>query len=102
MRLAARLERGMSYDRRAATRSAVRVGAGLYDNVRPSFDIVVIDLSTDGCGITTGLELEPGSRVWLKLPGLESWACKVVWCGDGRAGLSFDNPLHQGVLDRFR
>lgn len=101
MRLAARLERGMAYDRRSATRSSVRVGAGLYDNIRPSFDITIVDISTDGCGLETHLELEPGARVWLKLPGLESWAARVAWSNEGRAGLQFDTPLHPAVLDRF-
>lgn len=102
MRFAARLERGMSYDRRQASRSVVKVGAGLYDNVRPSFNITVTDLSTGGCGVEANVHLEAGTRVWLKLPGLESWAARVVWSHNGRAGLSFDTPLHQGVVDRFR
>lgn len=101
MRVAASLERATACDRRRFERHAVRVGAGLAGNIRPSSPIMVVDLSTGGCGIETELHLECEMRVWLKLPGLESWPCRVVWSADGRAGLAFDRPMHQAVVGRF-
>jgi hypothetical protein len=44
---------------------------------------------------------EVGARVWLKLPGLESWSARIAWTQDKRAGLSFDRPLHQAVVERY-
>jgi len=101
MRLAASIERGMAYDRRRYARHQVQIGAGLYENVRPTVAITVVDLSTGGCGIETTTDLGVDTRVWLKLPGLESWPCRVVWTQGNRAGLSFDHPLHPAVVDRF-
>ncbi|TMJ12588.1 MAG: pilus assembly protein PilZ [Alphaproteobacteria bacterium] len=101
MRLAAALERKTEYDRRRYVRVPVRVGAGLTDNARPASPITVVDLSCGGCGIESDLELAVGSRVWLKLPGLESWPCLVTWSDGPRAGLAFDRPFHPAVLERF-
>jgi hypothetical protein len=102
MRVAAMLERGSAEDRRRFMRHPVSVGAGLASsNDRPGSPVTVVDLSTHGCGIEVEAHCEPGSRVWLKLPGLESWPSRIVWAEGNRAGLSFDRPLHQGVVDRY-
>lgn len=101
MRLAAALERGNAYDRRQYVRQPVHIGAGLGANDRPTSSIVVVDLSTHGCGFEAGFHLEPGARVWLKLPGLESWAARIAWTDEGRGGLEFDRPLHDAVVERY-
>jgi hypothetical protein len=101
MRLAASLERKSAYDRRQSVRQPVSIGAGLRADDRPASGIVVVDLSTHGCGIEATCYLEVGARVWLKLPGLESWPAHVAWAQDRRAGLSFDRPLHDSVVVRY-
>ncbi|HEY0411916.1 MAG TPA: PilZ domain-containing protein [Allosphingosinicella sp.] len=101
MRLSASLERGSAYDRRQYVRRPVSLGAGLGGDGRPASSIVVVDLSTHGCGIEAMCHLEAGARVWLKLPGLESWAARVAWADGGRAGLAFDRPLHDSVVARY-
>jgi hypothetical protein len=102
MRVAALLERGVAEDRRRFMRHAVSLGAGLASaNDRPAAPVTVVDLSSHGCGLEVSGHCEPGSRVWLKLPGLESWPARIVWAQGDRAGLSFDRPLHQGVVDRY-
>ena len=98
MRVPAALERGVAFDRRRYLRHAVQVGGGLSANIRPSVPVLVVDLSTGGCGLELDVDLEPNGRVWLKLPGLESWPARVAWSRDGRAGLSFDHPLHPAVV----
>jgi hypothetical protein len=98
MRLSASLERGMAYDRRRYSRHTVQIGGGLSANIRPSLPIQVTDLSVGGCGIEHGNHLEAGTRVWIKLPGLESLPARIAWAVDGRAGLAFDNPLHPAVV----
>jgi len=101
LRLAASLERGSEYDRRRYARTPVQIGAGLRGDDRPSSPITVVDLSSGGAGIEAGIHLDRGTRVWLKLPGLQSWAGRVVWSENGRAGLVFDTPLHPAVVERY-
>jgi hypothetical protein len=102
MRVAAMLERGSAEDRRRFLRHPVSVGAGLSgDSGRPGSPVTVVDLSTGGCGIEVSGHCEPGSRVWLKLPGLEAWPARIVWAEGGRAGLSFDRALHEAVVARY-
>ncbi|HEX8262994.1 MAG TPA: PilZ domain-containing protein [Allosphingosinicella sp.] len=102
MRVAAMLERALAEDRRRFMRHPVHLGAGLSRaNDRPGSPVTVIDLSTHGCGLEVEGHCEPGSRVWLKLPGLESWPARIAWAEGGRAGLSFDRPLHEAVVGRF-
>ena len=98
MRVQAALERGVAFDRRRYFRHSVQIGGGLSANIRPSIQVVVVDLSTGGCGLELDAELERDSRVWLKLPGLESWPARVAWTEDKRAGLAFDHPLHPAVV----
>jgi hypothetical protein len=74
---------------------------GAPDDDRRSRAVVVVDLSTHGCGIEVAGHCEVGARVWLKLPGLESWSSRIAWAEGSRAGLSFDRPLHQAVVDRY-
>jgi hypothetical protein len=101
LRVAASLERGSAYDRRQFVRTPVSIGAGLRADDRPASPIAVVDLSTHGCGIEAACHLEPGVRVWLKLPGLESWPARIAWADANRAGLAFDRPLHESVVARY-
>jgi hypothetical protein len=102
MRVQALLERGVANDQRRYARVAVHVSAGLVRQERPTTHIIVTDLSSGGCGFELDSHVDVGARVWLKLPGLESWCSRVVWFQDGRGGLAFDRPLHQAVVDRYR
>ena len=102
MRIAARLERAAAQDQRRFARHAVHFSAGLGAPDRPSSPVTVVDLSSGGCGVEIDSHLEAGARVWIALPGLEPWASRVMWVQNRRAGLSFDRPLHQGVVDRYR
>ena len=102
MRVSAALELSTANDQRRYARYQVRIGAGMFEAERPTSAITVVDMSTHGCGIETRATLEVGARVWLKLPGLQSWSSRVIWAADDRAGLSFDQPLHEAVVDRYR
>ena len=42
-----------------------------------------------------------GARVWLGLPGLETWAEFVAWFEYVKGGLRFERPLHPLVAARF-
>lgn len=101
MPLIASLERQMAYDRRRYMRHQTSFGAGLSANIRPSSTVTVTDLSVGGCCVRTDLTLEPGGRVWIRLPGLESAPARVAWCDGERAGLRFDHPFHPAVVARY-
>jgi inactivated superfamily I helicase len=102
MRVAARLERAVAHDQRRYARRPVQISAGLGVADRTSSAVTVVDLSTHGCGIELDSHVDAGARVWIALPGLENWAARVMWAQQGRAGLAFDRPMHQAVVDRYR
>jgi hypothetical protein len=84
--------------RKAARRELV-LGAGLRQRGASGVTIQILDLSTHGFRAATHLELMPGTDVWLKLPGLESWHSRVVWMRGHLLGCEFVRPLHPAVLD---
>jgi hypothetical protein len=63
--------------------------------------IVLFDISPEGCGFDGIWHITPGAQVWLRLPGLESWAAVVTWYDNGRGGMRFERPLHPAVAERF-
>lgn len=83
---------------RQADRVSVAMAAALRQRGAAPISVAVLDLSTDGFQMDTHLELEIGTPVWLRLPGLESSAAKIVWRDGHRAGCKFDRPLHPAVL----
>jgi hypothetical protein len=50
----------------------------------------MLDLSHDGCGIETPVELIPGEPISLSVSGHGSLPTLVRWYRDGRAGLHFE------------
>lgn len=84
---------------RKSPRVALEMGAGLRQRGASGISVQVVDLSTDGFRAATHLELEKGSDVWLRLPGLEASHAKVVWCRSQHIGCVFERPLHPAVLD---
>lgn len=84
---------------RKASRAEVTLGAGLRQRGAGGVTIQILDLSTHGFRAATHLELEKGTDVWLKLPGLESLHAHVVWMRGHLLGCEFARPLHPAVLD---
>jgi hypothetical protein len=84
---------------RKARRVELVLGAGLRQRGASGVTIQILDLSTHGFRAATHLELMPGTDVWLKLPGLESWHSRVVWMRGHLLGCEFVRPLHPAVLD---
>ena len=84
---------------RKSERVALEIGAGLRQRGGTGVGIQILDLSTDGFRATTHLQLEKGSDVWLRLPGLEPYQAKVMWSKGNFIGCAFDRPLHPAVLD---
>jgi hypothetical protein len=84
---------------RKSERVALEIGAGLRQRGGTGVSIQIMDLSTDGFRASTHLQLENGSDVWLRLPGLEPYQAKVMWSKGSFIGCAFERPLHPAVLD---
>jgi len=99
MDLSAQLHTEEILDGRRASRAEVTVGAGLRQRGASGVTIQLLDLSVSGFRAATHLELEAGTDVWLRLPGLESLHARVVWMRGHLLGGEFVRPLHPAVLD---
>ena len=99
MQLTGQLSTQADCEGRKATRAEVTLGAGLRQRGAGGVTIQILDLSTHGFRAATHLELERGTDVWLKLPGLESLHAQVVWMRGHLLGCEFARPLHPAVLD---
>jgi hypothetical protein len=63
-------------------------------------EVNVVDLSLAGCLIEKqALTIRPEDRILLKLPGLRYLTAYVSWVEDRHAGLVFEEPLYEPVLN---
>jgi hypothetical protein len=83
---------------RQADRKEIALGAGLRQRGASAVTVQILDLSTHGFRAATHLELNVGTDIWLKLPGLETWHSRVVWMRGHLVGCAFVRPLHPAVL----
>jgi hypothetical protein len=83
---------------RRTDRVTVDLGGGLRQRGASGVSVQIMDLSTDGFRVATHLELAPGTEVWLRLPGLEPSAARVIWSEGPHIGCAFSRPLHPAVL----
>lgn len=83
---------------RVAERVEVSFGAALRQRGASGVSVQIADLSTNGFRVATHLELQPGTDVWLRLPGLEPCHARAVWCRGHYVGCEFVRPLHPAVL----
>jgi PilZ domain-containing protein len=80
-------------ERRAEGRYRANLLAIMRRQKQPNEAIQIVDLSSEGCGFRSRRPVPVGARLWLALPGLETWPARVAWFRDGEGGLSFDRPL---------
>jgi hypothetical protein len=90
-----------SHERKArkSERIHVEVPAGLRQRGASGVSVRVLDLSPEGFRASTHLELNNGSSVWLRLPGLEPLHATVAWSEGHFIGCAFERPLHPAVVD---
>jgi hypothetical protein len=88
-------------ERRRVERSALRLDASIREPGRGRVSVRVIDISTHGCRIEATAGPNPESWVLLSIAGLETQYCRVVWNCQEFAGLEFETPLAEAVLDRI-
>ncbi|MEA2998424.1 MAG: hypothetical protein QOH04_663 [Sphingomonadales bacterium] len=99
MALTAELSTQPGQDGRKAARAEVVLGAALRQRGAHAVTVQILDLSTHGFRAATHLDLERGSDVWLKLPGLESLHARVAWMRGHLMGCEFVRPLHPAVME---
>ncbi|HEX8216722.1 MAG TPA: PilZ domain-containing protein [Allosphingosinicella sp.] len=83
---------------RIAPRLDVSFGAALRQRGASGVSVQVADLSTSGFRVATHLDLQPGTDVWLRLPGIEPCHARAVWSRGHYVGCQFVRPLHPAVL----
>jgi hypothetical protein len=83
---------------RSAERVEVSFGAALRQRGASGVSVQVADLSVNGFRVASHLELQPGTDVWLRLPGLEPCHARAVWSRGHHIGCEFVRPLHPAVL----
>ena len=88
-------------ERRRVERSALRLDASIREPGRGRVAVRVIDISTHGCRIEATSGPNPDSWVLLSIAGLETQYCRVVWNCQEFAGLEFETPLSEPVLERL-
>lgn len=67
-----------------------------------SADLEVLDISIGGAMVEArGWTAQVGDRVLVTLPGLSAQPAELVWKEDGRAGIAFEQVLHETVFDRL-
>ena len=86
-------------EKRSARRRLAKAPVGLREKGRTWVSAEISDLSHNGCCLKLTFPLVAGERLWIKLPTIEPWAAYTAWIEDGRAGLSFERPLHPAVSD---
>ncbi|WP_169829107.1 PilZ domain-containing protein [Tsuneonella mangrovi] len=65
-------------------------------------DFEVLDLSLAGCMLDCRTcSLKPGDSLFVRFDGLESLAAEVLWVENGKAGLEFEQLLHETVFERL-
>lgn len=77
--------------RRRAKRAPILMSAALH-TVGASRTVTIVDVSTSGARLKSGLPLEAGQNVWLKIPSADVFA-RVQWAEDDVYGICFDKPL---------
>jgi hypothetical protein len=55
-----------------------------------SVELMVLDLSYEGCGVETPVELKAAEPLKLSVLRRGAISCRVRWCANGKAGLVFD------------
>ena len=88
-------------ERRRVERSALRLDASIREPGRGRVAVRVIDISTHGCRIEATSGPNPDSWVLLSIAGLETQYCRVVRNCQEFAGLEFETPLSEPVLERL-
>jgi hypothetical protein len=91
-----------SSEQRGATRFGVVMPARCKSPPGRVERVVVTDLSVTGCRVeSASLNLCEGEEIIVRVNGLEGLGGKVRWAGRNAAGIVFDRPLYQPVVEHL-
>jgi hypothetical protein len=88
-------------DRRRVERTALSLNASIREPGRGRLSVRLIDISTRGCRIEATSGPNADSWLLLSIAGLETQYCRVAWNCQEFAGLEFETPLAEAVLERL-
>lgn len=88
-------------ERRRSPRFALKMHAFLRESGKVRVPIRIVDISPYGCRIELPGVQSLSANVWLYLSTLDAQYVRVACCLDAFAGLEFENPLHEAVLDNL-
>lgn len=74
--------------------------SGHIRSVKTNQNFRLVEISSTGCRVE-GLQedIEPGQLITIRPDGLGEFAAAVIWVKNGMAGLEFDFPLRQEIID---
>ena len=76
-----------------APRVSTHYGAALTDADGGTIDVIVTDISREGCRLETDGSLEIGEQVEIKVERYGSFAAQIRWIAGKQAGARFLDPL---------
>ncbi|KQR87830.1 PilZ domain-containing protein [Sphingomonas sp. Leaf343] len=88
-------------DGRGALRIPVRLKSTICSSAVRKVKADLVDLSTGGCRLATGLYMSDGAHLTLAIPTLEPVGARVRWCHHLGMGLEFLRPLHPLIVQRL-
>lgn len=90
----------MKRDRRWAFRRSVELEADLIDSADLRYVAMVTEISEEGCAIRVSPDqvLVRDRLHSIKIVGLDALRGYVVWCSDGKAGMTFSEPLDPATV----
>ena len=86
-------------ERRRVNRAALRLAAMMREEGGGEVPAQLIDISALGCRIQCSCPAGADSWLWLDIAGLEPQHCRVVWRCEEFAGLEFEQPVADAVLE---
>lgn len=88
-------------EKRRTTREKVKARASFRETGSGAFEVELSDLSPHGFGMVTFGRPAVGTRIWVKLPGLQSLEAVVRRVDGNVHGCEFAQPLHPAIADHL-
>lgn len=88
-------------DQRTDSRRPVNLNASFRVGGTPGIGCVVSNISIAGFMAKSYAPVDPGSEIWLRVPGFDAVPARVIWAEDGRIGCQFEPPLDPHILVRI-
>jgi hypothetical protein len=87
----------LDVDERRAVRVATRLPAGLRCDKAPTQQVIVTDMTNNGCRITIDRRVTVGTFVTVTVPDFIEISGWVAWSSQTALGVDFSHPLPDAV-----